>query len=107
MILTRKATSATASSGRLSCHATAYLGNTIDRRTFLRRYGLAVGGKPAGEYLPPSAHRLFYLCGRVSANRSRPGIAPASRSAHPLSTAARNRLATWNGFLRLLRQRAR
>src|ERR1700732_1950104 len=46
-------------------------------------------GEPAGEYLPPSTHRLFYFPGRVRDNKTRPGTNPASHSAHPLPTAFR------------------
>jgi formate dehydrogenase major subunit len=52
MILTRKASSAAASGGRLSRNVSAYLGNTIDRRTFLKRSGLAVGAGAAASQLP-------------------------------------------------------
>ena len=52
MLLTRKASSAAASSGRLSRNVSAYLGNTIDRRTFLKRSGLAVGAGAAASQLP-------------------------------------------------------
>ncbi len=52
MILTRKASSAAADSGRLSRNVSAYLGNTIDRRTFLKRSGLAVGAGAAVSQLP-------------------------------------------------------
>ncbi len=52
MILTRKASSAAAGSGRLSRNVSAYLGNTIDRRTFLKRSGLAVGASAAVSQLP-------------------------------------------------------
>ena len=52
MLLTRKASSAAVSSGRLSRNVSAYLGNTIDRRTFLKRSGLAVGAGAAASQLP-------------------------------------------------------
>ncbi len=52
MILTRKASSAAAGSGRLSRNVSAHLGNTIDRRTFLKRSGLAVGAGAAVSQLP-------------------------------------------------------
>jgi len=52
MLLTRKASTAAAGSGRLSRSVSAYLGNTIDRRTFLKRSGLAVGAGAAASQLP-------------------------------------------------------
>jgi len=52
MLLTRKTSNAAASSGRLSRNVSAYLGNTIDRRTFLKRSGLAVGAGAAASQLP-------------------------------------------------------
>jgi len=55
-------------------------------------------GEPAGEYLPPSTHRLFYLPGRVSANNTRPGTRPASISAQPLFTAFRKISEISKGF---------
>jgi len=61
MLLTRKASSAAASSGRLSRNVSAYLGNTIDRRTFLKRSGLAVGAGAAASQLP------FSMMGSVGA----------------------------------------
>jgi formate dehydrogenase major subunit len=51
MILTRKSSNATAAN-RLSRGVSAHLGNTIDRRTFLRRSGLAVGAGAAVSQLP-------------------------------------------------------
>ena len=52
MLLTRKASTAAAGSGRLSRSVSAHLGNTIDRRTFLKRSGLAVGAGAAASQLP-------------------------------------------------------
>ena len=54
-----------------------------------------VSGKPAGEYTPPSTHRLFYFYrGRVSAKSNRLGASGASFSAHPPSSALRKTPAT-------------
>ncbi len=61
MILTRKTTSAIANGGRLSRNVAAYVGNTIDRRTFLRRSGLAVGTGAAMSRLP------FSMMGKANA----------------------------------------
>jgi formate dehydrogenase major subunit len=57
MILTRKSTQAASSPNRLARGASAFLGNTIDRRTFLRRSGLAAGGAAALSQLPFSMMR--------------------------------------------------
>jgi formate dehydrogenase major subunit len=51
MILTRKSSNV-AAGNRLSRGVSAHLGNTIDRRTFLRRSGLAVGAGAAVSQLP-------------------------------------------------------
>src|SRR5258707_4276716 len=51
MILTRKSSNRSAGN-RLSRGVSAHLGNTIDRRTFLRRSGLAVGAGAAVSQLP-------------------------------------------------------
>src|SRR5258705_1719544 len=56
MILTRKSSNVTAGN-RLSRGVSAHLGNTIDRRTFLRRSGLAVGAGAAVSQLPFSMMR--------------------------------------------------
>ena len=52
MLLTRKAAGATASRSRLTRTVHGMLGNTIDRRTFLKRSGLAVGAGAAVSQLP-------------------------------------------------------
>ncbi len=52
MLLTRKSTPVAAASSRLARNAAAFLGNTIDRRTFLKRSGFAVGGAAALSQLP-------------------------------------------------------
>src|SRR5688500_7582782 len=52
MSLTRKATLEPAGSRRLSRNAAAFLGKTIDRRTFLKRSGVAMGGAAALSQLP-------------------------------------------------------
>lgn len=61
MLLTRKASSAAANTGRLSRNMAGYLGNTIDRRTFLKRSGLAVGAGAAVSQLP------FSMMGKAKA----------------------------------------
>lgn len=61
MLLTRKASSAAANTGRLSRNVAGYLGNTIDRRTFLKRSGLAVGAGAAVSQLP------FSMMGKAKA----------------------------------------
>ena len=57
MILTRKSTQTAASPNRLARGASAFLGKTIDRRTFLQRSGLAAGGAAALSQLPFSMMR--------------------------------------------------
>jgi formate dehydrogenase major subunit len=55
MLLTRKANGATANAtSRLAHNAAAFLGRTIDRRTFLKRSGIAIGGAAAFSQLPLS-----------------------------------------------------
>jgi formate dehydrogenase major subunit len=61
MLLTRKTTSVSSHGGRLSRQATAHIGNTIDRRTFLRRSGLVVGAGAAASQLP------FSMMGKAKA----------------------------------------
>src|SRR5450830_1575531 len=61
MLLTRTTTSAATISGRLSRNVSVYLGNTIDRRTFLKRSGLAVGAGAAVSQLP------FSMMGKAKA----------------------------------------
>jgi formate dehydrogenase major subunit len=52
MLLTRKANTSAAGASRLARNAAAFLGRTIDRRTFLKRSGLAVGAGAAFSQLP-------------------------------------------------------
>ena len=52
MSFTRKATLEPSGSRRLSRNAAAFLGKTIDRRTFLKRSGIAAGGAAALSQLP-------------------------------------------------------
>jgi hypothetical protein len=52
MLLTRKSTKTATSQSRLTRSASAFIGNTIDRRTFLKRSGLATGGAVALSQLP-------------------------------------------------------
>ncbi len=61
MSLTRKATLQPVGSGRLSRNAAAFLGKTIDRRAFLKRSGIAMGGAAALSQLP------FSMMGRAQA----------------------------------------
>ena len=61
MLLTRKASTVAAPAGRLSRTVAAHLGNTIDRRTFLKRSGLAVGAGAAVSQLP------FSMMGKAKA----------------------------------------
>jgi formate dehydrogenase major subunit len=61
MLLTRKASTAAAPSNRLARHVAGHLGNTIDRRAFLKRSGLAVGAGAAVSQLP------FSMMGRAKA----------------------------------------
>jgi formate dehydrogenase major subunit len=61
MILTRKSTHVAMHGGRLSRTVAAHLGATIDRRTFLKRSGLAVGAGAAASQLP------FSMMGRAKA----------------------------------------
>jgi len=67
MSLTRKATLQSAGSGRLSRNAAAFLGKTIDRRAFLKRSGIAMGGAAAFSQLP------FSMIGRAEAAQGTPG----------------------------------
>jgi len=52
MLLTRKSTRTGVVPNRLARSASAFLGNTIDRRAFLKRSGLAAGGAAALSQLP-------------------------------------------------------
>src|SRR5437870_13131739 len=52
MLLTRKATSTTAPQGRLSRGLSGVLVKTMDRRTFLKRSGVGVGGAAVASQLP-------------------------------------------------------
>jgi len=52
MLLTRKSTRTATAQSRLTRSASAFIGNTIDRRTFLKRSGLAAGGAAALSQLP-------------------------------------------------------
>jgi len=52
MLLTKKAGSAISHSNRLSRNAAAFLGNTIDRRSFLKRSGIGLGVGAAISQLP-------------------------------------------------------
>src|SRR6476659_1854712 len=61
MLLTRKASTVAAPPGRLSRTVAAHLGHTIDRRTFLKRSGLAVGAGAAVSQLP------FSMMGKAKA----------------------------------------
>ncbi|HET7634055.1 MAG TPA: formate dehydrogenase subunit alpha [Burkholderiales bacterium] len=52
MLLTRKNTGAAVGTGRLSRRASGFLGQTLDRRAFLKRSGLTVGAGAAISQLP-------------------------------------------------------
>ncbi|MGQ0750706.1 MAG: formate dehydrogenase subunit alpha [Betaproteobacteria bacterium] len=52
MLLTRKSTSVSSAPGRLSRSVSGMLGRTIDRRTFLRRSGIALGAGAVASQLP-------------------------------------------------------
>jgi formate dehydrogenase major subunit len=67
MLLTRKAGSPANGASRLSRNAAAFLGRTIDRRTFLKRSGIAVGGAAALSQLP------FSMMGRAEAAEAAAG----------------------------------
>ncbi|HTP95308.1 MAG TPA: molybdopterin-dependent oxidoreductase, partial [Burkholderiales bacterium] len=61
MLLTRKVSASVSGSGRLARSVAGWTGNTIDRRTFLKRSGLAAGTGAALSQLP------FNLIGRADA----------------------------------------
>ena len=52
MLLTKKASSQTGTKGRLSRQVAGFLGNTLDRRAFLKRSGLTVGAGAFASQLP-------------------------------------------------------
>jgi formate dehydrogenase major subunit len=52
MLLTRKSSQTAPAQNRLARGASAFLGSTIDRRTFLKRSGMAAGGAAALSQLP-------------------------------------------------------
>ncbi|MGH7457336.1 MAG: formate dehydrogenase, partial [bacterium] len=52
MLLTRKSTSVSSSSSRLSRNVAGMLGRTIDRRTFLMRSGITLGAGAVAAQLP-------------------------------------------------------
>ena len=52
MLLTKKASGATRIAGHLNRSAAAFLGNTIDRRSFLKRSGIGLGAGVAISQLP-------------------------------------------------------
>ena len=62
MLLTRKASSATDGTRRLSRKTAEFLGNTIDRRSFLKQSGVAVGAGAALSQLP------FSMIGKARAD---------------------------------------
>ncbi len=61
MLLTRKASSQASGASRLTRNAAAFLGRTTDRRAFLKRSGIAIGGAAALSQLP------FSMIGRAEA----------------------------------------
>src|SRR5687767_14832143 len=52
MLLTKKTASVSTAPGRLTRSVAGMLGNTIDRRTFLRRSGIALGSGAVAAQLP-------------------------------------------------------
>ncbi len=52
MLLTRKASGTMPGTTRLARNAAAFLGKTVDRRGFLKRSGIAIGGTAALSQLP-------------------------------------------------------
>ncbi|HET9663242.1 MAG TPA: molybdopterin-dependent oxidoreductase, partial [Burkholderiales bacterium] len=52
MLLTKKSTSVSSAPGRLTRSVSGMLGRTIDRRTFLRRSGIALGAGAVASQLP-------------------------------------------------------
>ena len=70
MLLTRKSTSAPSAQSRLSRGLAGMLAKTIDRRSFLKRSGVAVG---AGTSLATLAGQLpFNMIGRAEAADDKP-----------------------------------
>ncbi len=67
MLLTKKAGSATHSVSRLTRNAAAFLGNTIDRRSFLKRSGIGLGAGAALSQLP------FSMMGKARAAETQRG----------------------------------
>jgi formate dehydrogenase major subunit len=61
MLLTRKASAPATGASRLTRNAAAFLGRTLDRRTFLKRSGIAIGGAAALSQLP------FSMMGKADA----------------------------------------
>ena len=61
MLLTRKASGTTTGATRLARNAAAFLGKTVDRRGFLKRSGIAIGGTAALSQLP------FSMMGKAEA----------------------------------------
>jgi len=52
MLLTRKATASVSPQGRLARGLSGVLAKTMDRRTFLKRSGVGVGGAAVASQLP-------------------------------------------------------
>jgi formate dehydrogenase major subunit len=70
MLLTRKSTSAPSAQGRLSRGLAGMLANTIDRRSFLKRSGVAVGASASLATL--AGHLPFNMIGRAEAADDKP-----------------------------------
>ena len=64
MLLTRKSTTEVKGSGRLSRSVAGFLGNTMDRRTFLKRSGVAAGAGAFASSLP------FSMMGKAEAAKA-------------------------------------
>ena len=66
MLLTKKASGAVTSGSRLGRNAARFLGNTIDRRSFLKRSGIGLGAGAALSQLP------FSMIGKARAAETQP-----------------------------------
>src|SRR6185295_9754046 len=67
MLLTKKASGASSGASRLTRNAAAFLGNTIDRRSFLKRSGIGLGAGAALSQLP------FSMMGKARAAETQSG----------------------------------
>ena len=83
MLIKRKSTEA--SRGRLQAIAAGYGSGTVDRRTFLRRSGLTVGGLAAVGSIGLGSVRKAEAIpgpkpGAIAASRKRPFVIPRNRT---------------------------